>query len=192
MAPLLRFIRRRASTEREQADAAVREAPRIDRRRIPRAGQLRRERRMLLREREERIRDLGGLVLEMYRRDGFRDDLVLDQCADLVAVDTRLQELGDLLAVLAGRPPAHLGSCACGAPLRWGSHFCSNCGRPAASVPVIGCPDCGHALPADANFCALCGTPVAAEVWQASSPAREAGARPESARNGQGGQPGEA
>ena len=185
MAPLLRFIRRRASTGREQADAAVREAPRIDRRRIPRAGQLRRERRMLLREREQRIRDLGGLVLEMYRRDGFRDELVLDQCADLVALDARLEEVADLLAVLAGRPPAHLGSCACGAPLRWGAHFCSNCGRPTASVPVVGCPNCGHALPADANFCALCGTPAAPEVWEPGAAVGQPAPRAEPATNGQ-------
>ena len=140
---------------------------------------------MLLREREQRIRDLGGLVLEMYRRDGFRDDLVLDQCAELVALDTRLQEVADLLAVLAGRPPAHLGSCACGAPLRWGSHFCGNCGRPTTSVPIVGCPNCGHALPADANFCGVCGTPAAPEVWEASAPARDAAAHSEAAQTGQ-------
>ena len=46
----------------------------------PAAGQLRRERRTLLRLREQRIRDLGGLVLEMYRRDEFREDLVYEQC----------------------------------------------------------------------------------------------------------------
>ena len=46
--------------------------PRAVRRALPPAGQLRRERRALLQLREQRLRDLGGLMLEMYRRDQFR------------------------------------------------------------------------------------------------------------------------
>ena len=49
------------------------------RRPLPPTGQLRRERRTLLRLREQRIRDLGGIVLEMVRRDEFREDLVYDR-----------------------------------------------------------------------------------------------------------------
>ena len=173
MARRLPFLRRRAAehdptASPPPAEPAPGEQPHaaVDRRRLPRAGQLRRERRILLREREERIRDLGGLVLEMYRRDGFRDDLLYDRCAELVELDARLNDLGDLLAVLAGRPPLHLGRCECGVPLLYGAHFCANCGRPAGASAVVACASCGHALPADANFCAVCGQAVAMQPWE--------------------------
>ena len=119
-----------------------------------------------MRAREERLRDLGGLMLEMFRRDQFRQDLLVERCDELLALDERLQELDTLLAaavsVRRAAPPAR---CACGAPLVWGSHFCANCGRPvAATPPVVGCPNCGTALPADAKFCAVCGHAVNAEA----------------------------
>jgi len=135
------------------------------RRSLPHPGQLRRERRALLRVREERLRDLGGLMLEMFRRDQFRQDLLVERCDELIALDARLQELDTLLAaavsVRRAAPPAR---CACGAPLVWGSHFCANCGRPvAATPPVVGCARCGSALSADAKFCAVCGKEVVPE-----------------------------
>jgi Double zinc ribbon len=117
---------------------------------------LKREHRALLREREERIRDLGGLVFEMFRRDRFRVELVTERCADLVALDERLEELDTLLA--AAR---HGGlRCECGAPLPWGAHFCANCGRPVGARPVVACARCGSPLPADVKFCSSCGSPV--------------------------------
>jgi hypothetical protein len=100
------------------------------RRPLPPVGQIRRERRALLRVREERIRDLGGLVLEMVRRDAFGEDLVLEQTTELMSIDERLYELDTLLATAAvarRTPPA--ARCECGAPILWGSHFCANCGR---------------------------------------------------------------
>ena len=119
----------------------------------------------MLRVREERLRDLGGLMLEMFRRDQFRQDLLVERCDELVALDERLQELDTLLAATASvrraAPPAR---CSCGAPLVWGSHFCANCGRPVtATPPVVACTQCGNALAADAKFCAVCGKAVAAE-----------------------------
>jgi hypothetical protein len=108
-----------------------------------------------MRAREEGIRDLGGLLLEMYRRDLFREDLLREHCAELLSLDARLQEI-DLL--LSGRHPGYAGRCECGAPLLWGSHFCANCGRPAVGDIVVACPRCGHALPGDARFCASCGS----------------------------------
>jgi hypothetical protein len=126
---------------------------------------LRRERRALLRAREERLRDLGGLMLEMYRRDQFRQDLLVERCEELMALDERLRELDTLLAATASvrraAPPAR---CTCGAPLTAGSHFCANCGRPVAvAAPVVACTGCGAAISADAKFCAACGRPVEAE-----------------------------
>jgi predicted amidophosphoribosyltransferase len=116
---------------------------------------LKREQRALLREREERVRDLGGLVFEMFRRDRFRVELVTERCADLVAVDQRLGELDSLLS--ASRRSQR---CACGAPLAWGAHFCANCGRAVGSRPVVACARCGTPLPADVKFCGNCGSAV--------------------------------
>ena len=135
---------------------------------------LRRERRALLRVREERLRDLGGLMLEMYRRDQFRQDLLVERCDELVALDDRLQELDTLLAVaVSARRAAPAARCACGAPIVGGSHFCANCGRPVeAAAPVVACANCGAAVPAEAKFCAACGQATA------TAPGSEAAAEP--------------
>jgi len=115
-----------------------------------------------MRVREERIRDLGGLVLEMHRRQGFRQDLVDEQCAELVSLEDRLHELDSLLAVAANaQRAAPSARCECGAPILWGSHFFANCGRPHGERPVVACASCGAAIPAEAKFCASCGKPVA-------------------------------
>jgi hypothetical protein len=135
------------------------------RRPLPHPGQLRRERRALLRAREERLRDLGGLMLEMFRRDQFRQDLLVERCDELLVLDDRLQELDTLLAAsVSARRPAPAARCACGAPIVWGSHFCANCGRPvAATPPIVACAKCGAAVAADAKFCAVCAEPVSSE-----------------------------
>ena len=130
-------------------------------RRLPAPGALRRERRALVRTREERIRDLGGLMLEMYRRDQFKQDLLIEQCLEVISVEDRLREIDELLEASAHQRREGVGvRCTCGAPIQWGSHFCGNCGRPVGEEPVVSCPNCGTALPADAQFCANCGTPV--------------------------------
>jgi hypothetical protein len=104
--------------------------PRAVRRALPPAGQLRRERRMLLQAREERLRDLGGLILEMFRRDQFRQDLLVDRCAELQSLEERLAELDALLAAAVSRGKARPAArCECGAPIFWGSKFCAQCGR---------------------------------------------------------------
>jgi hypothetical protein len=86
-----------------------------------------------MRLREQKLRDLGGLSLEMYRRDQFREDLLLERCADLIGLEARIHELDTLLG--SARPRSG-GSravrCDCGAPLLWGSRFCASCGRPVA------------------------------------------------------------
>jgi double zinc ribbon protein len=134
------------------------------RRALPHPGQLRKERRALLRVREERLRDLGGLMLEMFRRDQFRQDLLVERCDELIAVDDRLAELDTLLAAAVSvRRAAPAARCACGAPLSSSSHFCGNCGRAVtATPPVVACARCGSALAAEAKFCAVCGKAVEA------------------------------
>jgi hypothetical protein len=147
---------------KDERTAAAAHAAGPARRALPHPGQLRKERRALLRVREERLRDLGGLMLEMFRRDQFRQDLLVERCDELIALDERLQELDTLLAAAVSvRRAAPAARCACGAPLVWGSHFCANCGRPVADTPaVVGCTQCGSALAADAKFCAVCGLAV--------------------------------
>jgi hypothetical protein len=112
-------------------DDTVPAAPPRRRRPPPPASELRRERRALLRLREQKLRDLGGLALEMYRRDRFREDLLLERCAELIGLEARIHELDVLLGAVR-RSPAAPGTarCDCGAPLLWGSRFCASCGRP--------------------------------------------------------------
>jgi zinc-ribbon domain len=89
------------------------------------AGLLRRERRALLKAREDALSELGGLLVEMYRRGAFRDDLLSERAAAIVGIDARLAEIEALLHT--GR---HVPRCECGAPVLRGSRFCPNCGRP--------------------------------------------------------------
>lgn len=112
-------------------DAASAPSARVLRRSLPPVGQLRRERRDLLRAREEKLRDLGGLMLEMFRRDQFRRELLLERCAALVALEDRLAELDTLLAAALSRGRTRPAvRCECGAAVFWGARFCSHCGRP--------------------------------------------------------------
>jgi len=92
--------------------------------RRPHAGALRREQRALLQIREEKLRDLGGLLVELYRRGSFREDLLAEGCAELVGIEARLVEIDELLHAQRRVP-----RCTCGAPVLRGSHFCANCGR---------------------------------------------------------------
>ncbi len=101
-------------------------------------------------------------MLEMFRRDHFRQDLLIERCDELVALDDRLQELDTLLAVaVSSRRTAPALRCTCGAPVVAGSHFCANCGRPvAAASPVLACARCGSPLPAEGKYCSACGQAV--------------------------------
>jgi hypothetical protein len=132
---------------------AARDAPHT----LPPPGTIRRERRALIRAREERIRDLGGLALDMHRRKTFRQELLDEKAREVIALEERLQELDSMLAAAtAARRPGSAPRCACGAPILWGSHFCANCGRPTGAA-VVTCASCGAPLPADARFCLNCG-----------------------------------
>lgn len=133
---------------------------------------------MIVKAREDRIRHLGGLTLEMYRRSNFKNELLIEQCREVVALEQRLHELDSMLDAVAAarRAPA---TCDCGAPVPWGSHFCANCGRPVGAEAVVACEGCGHPLPADASFCASCGRPaepVEDETRPEAEPEAEAGA----------------
>jgi Double zinc ribbon len=128
---------------------------------------MRSERNSLVRRREVEIRDVGGLAVEMVRRDRFRPELLIERAGDVLLIEQRLNELDALLmaSLAAARGPLRtLPRCECGAPLPPGVHFCSHCGRPApGSRPVAVCSHCGQPLAAGANFCASCGNSSAAE-----------------------------
>ena len=97
---------------------------------VPPARELKRERKALLEVREERLRDLGGLALEMYKRDRFNAGLVVERCAELVAIEARIQEIDSLLDGTARIRRGGGGAvCICGAPILLGARFCASCGR---------------------------------------------------------------
>ena len=103
---------------------------------VPPVRDLKRERKALLLVREERLRDLGGLTLEMYKRDRFNAVLVVERCAELVAIEARVQEID---ALLDGTVSLHSGGgavCKCGAPLLLGARFCATCGQPVGVAPA--------------------------------------------------------
>ena len=95
----------------------------------PAASDLRRERRALLLLREDRLRELGGLTLEMYRRDHFNETLIIERCAELVAIEARASEIDALLQGARGLRRRGAAICTCGAPLLIGARFCPSCGR---------------------------------------------------------------
>ena len=80
---------------------------------------------MLLRARERAVAELGGLTVELYRRGGFRDDLLAERCSIIVGIDARLAEIDEALHTHRG----NVARCECGAPILRGSKFCPNCGR---------------------------------------------------------------
>ena len=119
------LFKRKRGDEIEPAASA---APRR-RRYLPPPSRLRRERRALLRYREQRIHDLGGLVLEMYRQDQFRQDVVHEQAAELVALEERVREVDRLLDARRRRSGRSLRCSRCGATLFPGARFCPSCGQ---------------------------------------------------------------
>jgi hypothetical protein len=131
-----------------------------------------RERRELARLREIEMRDVGGLAVEMARRNDWRYSLLHSRCAEVLAIEERIHELDAIIAAVTmaarGVPTTQ---CQCGAPILHGSHFCAHCGRPAPEAPpVAACSHCGQPLPADANFCSVCGNSVAAEAFDEGLP----------------------
>ena len=100
----------------------------------PPPRELKRERKALLRVREDRLRDLGGLALEMYKRDRFSAALVVERCAELVAIEARIFEIDSLLDGTSKLRREGGAVCPCGAPLLLQARFCATCGRPAAEA----------------------------------------------------------
>jgi hypothetical protein len=129
---------------------------------------LQRERRELTDQREIEMRDVGGLAVEMVRRDRWNPDLLVSRAHEVLALEQRMHELDSMLVADATvRAFPNVAYCRCGAPLVPGVHFCGHCGRPAPTTPpVVTCSHCGQALPADANFCSFCGNAATAQDYE--------------------------
>jgi hypothetical protein len=128
-------------------DSGTRASPALGRTyAVPPPRELKRERKALLEVREERLRDLGGLALEMYKRDRFNAGLVVERCAELVAIEARVHEID---ALLDGSALVRRGGggalCVCGAPILLGARYCATCGRAltAAALEVRPSPEPG-------------------------------------------------
>ena len=158
-----------ARPESESAPADVQPPPPPAPRRRKGPASLERERRALVRQREIELRDVGGLALEMARRDDWRYDLLRSRCAEVLGIESRIQELDAIVATAElGARGVGADECKCGAAILRGAHFCSHCGRPATETPpVVTCDHCGQPLPAEANFCPVCGNAVAADELEA-------------------------
>jgi hypothetical protein len=133
----------------------------------PDPTRLQRERRELTERREIELRDVGGLAVEMVRRDRWNPDLLVSRAREVLALEQRMHELDSLLVAEATvRSYPNVAYCKCGAPLVPGVHFCGHCGRPAPTTPpVLTCSHCGQPLPAEANFCSFCGNSATAEEY---------------------------
>jgi hypothetical protein len=64
----------------------------------------------------------------MYRRDHFNEALVVERCAELVAIEARVSEIDARLRG-AGLRRRQRALCTCGAPVLIGARFCPSCGR---------------------------------------------------------------
>jgi hypothetical protein len=96
-------------------------------------GALRRRGRYLRQLRELQLRDLGGLVFDLYRFGERREALVREKLDALIATDKELRRIADTLHEPAAtrdvRQPGVGGTCAhCGAFFPSDARFCSQCG----------------------------------------------------------------
>lgn len=126
------------------------------------AAPLHDRRRRLVSAREATLRDLGGLMLEMYKRNRFREELLLDKCEEVLAIEVEIAHIDQRLFQLA--PPnaagmRPIGRCECGAPIHPGQNFCGVCGRSFTTLTQVRmCERCGAGLRPGDGYCAGCGT----------------------------------
>ncbi|MBC7462211.1 MAG: zinc ribbon domain-containing protein, partial [Thermoleophilia bacterium] len=125
------------------------------------AAPLHERRRRLVAARESTLRDLGGLMLEMYKRNRFREELLLDKCEEVLAIEVEVAHVDQRLFQLA--PPnaagmRPIGRCECGASIHPGQNFCGVCGRSFTTLTQArACTTCGSGLRAGDQFCGTCG-----------------------------------
>lgn len=142
------------------------------------AAPLHERRRRLVAARESTLRDLGGLMLEMYKRNRFREELLLDKCEEVLAIEVEVAHVDQRLFQLA--PPnaagmRPIGRCDCGAPIHPGQNFCGVCGRSFSTLTQSrACLKCGAGLRAGDLFCGTCGHEAPDMLQSIESPGRTA------------------
>lgn len=151
-------------------------------------GRARRRLRYLRRVRELQLRDLGGLVFDLYRFGEQREALVRAKLDAIIATDKEIAWLEDALGQPAGerrlevRQPAVGGACAnCGAFHGSDARYCATCGAELAVARAAAAADRARdamdswygkqATPIPARFAEQ--APVAAEQATVEAPAPE-------------------
>ncbi len=159
--------------------------------RIAQAAQpLQERRKRLVGARETTMRDLGGLMLEMYKRNRFREELLLDKCEEILAIEVEIAHIDQRLFQLSPPNPSGqrpIGRCECGSPIMPGQNFCASCGRSLVTLTQTrACTRCAAGLRAGDAFCSVCGTP-APDILDAIAPPAMASTQPPGTRTGPGG-----
>ena len=72
----------------------------------------------------------------MYKRDRFNAGLFVERCAELVAIEARVQEIDALLDGTVHLRREGGTVCVCGAPLLLGARYCATCGREAPGLEI--------------------------------------------------------
>jgi hypothetical protein len=119
---------------------------------------LKRKRRDLDRRRQKALLDLGGLVVEMARRERMRVDLLKSRASIVLTLDAEIDAVDQSLKT----PAAARGRAAAAA---------------APAVEPASCPTCGTTIPAGANYCPSCGTSLLTDA-PAGTAAAPAGSAP--------------
>ena len=126
-----------------------------------------------MRLREQKLRDLGGLSLEMYRRDRFREDLLLERCAELIGArgpDPRARRAPRRRESRAGRPEDGQMRVRCAAAV--GLPFLRHVrapGRQRAGERAMSdagqarCPRCNATVQPGQEYCLECGNRLVQE-----------------------------
>lgn len=145
MASLLRRIRSKAdalATGTEEPAGLEPAEPSARRPTARERGRMRRRLRKLVRLRDVKLRELGGLVLELQRLGRDNPELVSARSAELRAIDDEARQLAaalkderDLSEVLAA---GISGTCnECGALMSTDDRFCSRCGSAAGESTLV-------------------------------------------------------
>jgi RNA polymerase subunit RPABC4/transcription elongation factor Spt4 len=149
--------------------------------------QLRSQIRLLQKQKEDGIKELGQLTYSMLGQGAVDNDRLAPYATALQALDAKISDLeeqvrrAEAAAASAARSPsvAAFAHCdRCGAPLAETSRFCRSCGGDVTAVveqakarrqdATRACPSCGTTVGADVRFCPVCGQAQGEPVSSAS------------------------
>jgi len=140
------------------------------------ATQLRSQIRLLQRQREDGVKELGELIYSMLRQGPVDSTRLSPYAAALQALDAKIASLEDQVrqvevaaaSAVSGSARTAFAHCAnCGAPLQETSRFCPSCGNDVIATieqakarrqaATRACPSCGTTVGLGARFCPTCG-----------------------------------